>query len=66
LAGVILRNLGYAPDEERYDLILLKDAKKKAAMVAEFQNRRRGEFETAIKRLDSRFADTSSPQTDPC
>lgn len=51
LAGMILRNLAYAPDEERLDLLLLQDAKKKADMTRHFAEERRKEFETAIQRL---------------
>lgn len=51
LAGMILRNLAYAPDEERYDLLLLEDAKAKAKMAQEFAKDRRNEFDVAIQRM---------------
>lgn len=51
LAGMILRNLAYAPDEERYDRLLLQDAKRKAEMVRDFAAERRKEFDAAIKRV---------------
>lgn len=52
LAGMILRNLAYAPDDERYDLRLLADAKAKAKLVADFAKDREETFLKAIKRIE--------------
>jgi hypothetical protein len=51
LAGMILRNLAYASDDDRYDLLLLEDARCKVSMASEFSKRRKEEFESAINRL---------------
>ena len=52
LAGMILRNLAYAPNDERYDLRLLADAKAKATLVADFARARREVFRAAIRRTE--------------
>ena len=51
LAGMILRNLAYAPDDERYDLRLLEDARRKADMARKLSEERMAEFEAAIRRV---------------
>jgi hypothetical protein len=52
LAGLILRNLAYAPDAERYDLRLVADAKEKARLVAELAKARTETFQAAIRRIE--------------
>jgi hypothetical protein len=52
LAGLILRNLAYAPDAERYDLRLIADAKEKARLVADLAKARTETFKAAIRRLE--------------
>jgi hypothetical protein len=50
LAGLILRNHAYAPQEKRYGALLLEDARRKAAMTRDFIERRKKEFDTGMKR----------------
>lgn len=52
LAGYILRNLAYAPEEERLDLRLLRDARLKAGMLAQHVATMRSDYDAAIRRLE--------------
>jgi len=51
LAYYILKNLAYAPIEERIDQILIKDAKNKYAMLKEYSLRVAKEYEEAISKF---------------
>ncbi len=52
LAGVLFRNLAYAPQDERCDLLLLEDAKEKVRLASEFRKIRLETYRNAIKRLE--------------
>ena len=51
LAYWILKNLAYAPEEERLDQLLLKDARHKYRKVKELADRCEKEYQEAISRL---------------
>ena len=51
-AGLVLKNLAYSDESERYDKLLLADAKRKEALLKAFSKARRDEYEQAISRLD--------------
>ena len=52
LAGLVLKNLAYSDESERYDKLLLADARRKEALLKAFSKARRDEYEQAISRLD--------------
>ena len=51
-AGLVLKNLAYSDESERYDKLLLADARRKEALLKAFSKARRDEYEQAISRLD--------------
>jgi hypothetical protein len=51
-AGLVLKNLAYSDESERYDKLLLADARRKEALLKAFSKARHDEYEQAISRLD--------------
>jgi hypothetical protein len=51
LAYYVLKNLAYAPEDERIDQVLIKDAKKKYAMLKEYSLTVAKEYEEAISKF---------------
>ena len=52
LANLVLKNLAYSDESERYDKLLLADARRKEEVLKAFSKARRDEYEQAISRLD--------------
>lgn len=53
VAGAILRNLAYAPEENRIDTLLINDANDRFEKVTELANKVRSDYESGISRLDA-------------
>ena len=52
LANIVLKNLAYSDEPERYDKLLLADARRKEEVLKAFSKARHDEYEQAISRLD--------------
>lgn len=52
LAGQILRNLAYAPEEDRLDLLLQQDAERKAELLKRFAADRAADYKKTISRIE--------------